>query len=367
MKEIRSIIKAYSSIDLAVTKAALATVVRVEGSSYRRTGARMLVLDDGTYLGGISGGCLEGDALRKALRAISQNKPSIVTYDTTQEDDHQVGVGLGCNGIIDVLFTPLQPHDPFNPVEILETVSGTRKPVWLITITGSEAAPEALAKILVYENEEQFLQNFSLPSLASDVLEDIKECQQSERSAATTYGEENKTRVFIERLAPATRLLIFGSHYDTHPLARMANELGWEVTLITNLIKAGKDIFQYAQVIDRTQEDHITTDAYTAAVLMNHDLATDTRQLEKLLETGVAYIGLLGPRKRSLRMLETLPSKTSANGDGRIFAPAGLDIGALSPEEIALSIAAEIQGHFAGRLGQSLRLRPGSIHDHEHK
>src|SRR5580765_1415322 len=118
MKEIQSILSAYSQIDFSKTAAALATVVRVEGSSYRRTGARMLVLDNGTYLGGISGGCLEGDALRRAQKAIASEKASVVTYDTTKDDDHQVGVGLGCNGIIDVLFTPLNPNEQ-NAVTIL--------------------------------------------------------------------------------------------------------------------------------------------------------------------------------------------------------------------------------------------------------
>src|SRR4029078_10413949 len=111
MKEIKSIIHAYNTIDFSHTKAALATVARVEGSSYRRTGARMLVLDNGTYLGGISGGCLEGDALRRAQKSIASNKTSVVTYDTTKDDDHQIGVGLGCNGIIDVMFTPLKVND----------------------------------------------------------------------------------------------------------------------------------------------------------------------------------------------------------------------------------------------------------------
>src|SRR5215475_525629 len=111
MKEIRAIVRAYQSIDLKKTRAALATVVRVEGSSYRRAGARMLVLDNGHYLGGISGGCLEGDALRRARHAIVKDKASVVTYDTTQEDGHAIGAALGCNGIIDVLFTPLDPAD----------------------------------------------------------------------------------------------------------------------------------------------------------------------------------------------------------------------------------------------------------------
>src|SRR4051812_11904494 len=120
MKEIKAIISAYDAINSSGTRAALATVVRVEGSSYRRTGARMLVLDNGTWIGGISGGCLEGDALKRARIAINNDHPTLITYDTTDNDPHQIGVGLGCNGIIDVLFTPLDRSDPNNPVEVLK-------------------------------------------------------------------------------------------------------------------------------------------------------------------------------------------------------------------------------------------------------
>lgn len=365
MKEIKAIVAAYDSIDLHTTRAALATVVRVEGSSYRRTGARMLVLDDGTYLGGISGGCLEGDALRKALKAIQQNKPSIVTYDTTQEDDHQVGVGLGCNGIIDVLYTPLLAENASNPLQILRSLTGIREPVILVTITNSDTHPEALAQTILYQNDRQLLDAFALPSIAPSVLNDLHLCMDEGRSASKLYEESGTTRVFIERITPAIRLLMYGSHYDMHPLARLAHELGWETTAITNRSKAAKELFNHAQVIDRSGEDRISTDAYSAAVLMNHDLATDGRQLKLLLDTDIPYIGLLGPRKRSLRLMEMLGSPTGA--ESRIFAPAGLDIGALSPEEIALSIAAEIQSCFAGRQGSSLRLKQGSIHDHEPK
>src|SRR5258707_10445441 len=132
MKELRSIVQAYHSIDFPQTQAALATVVRVEGSSYRRAGARMLVLDDGTYLGGISGGCLEGDALRRAQKGILLNRPSVITYDTTQDDDYQVGVGLGCNGIIDVLFTPLDPSFSGNPVRLLSGLTDIREPAIIV-------------------------------------------------------------------------------------------------------------------------------------------------------------------------------------------------------------------------------------------
>ena len=107
MKEIKAIIKAYDSIDVSSTNAALATVVRVQGSSYRRTGARMLVMDNGLWVGGISGGCLEGDALKRARLAIVKSASTLITYATTEGDAFQIGDGLGCNGIMNELFMPL--------------------------------------------------------------------------------------------------------------------------------------------------------------------------------------------------------------------------------------------------------------------
>src|SRR5258705_5051751 len=116
MKEIKSIINAYSGIDFSTTKAALATVARVEGSSYRRTGARMLVLDNGTWLGGISGGCLEGDALRRGKPAIVRDRPSLEAYDNTPGNGHQIWAPPGCKGTLNRTFSPLAPRDNPKPV-----------------------------------------------------------------------------------------------------------------------------------------------------------------------------------------------------------------------------------------------------------
>src|SRR5471030_2180222 len=139
MKEIKAIISAYQKLDKSSVHAALATVVRVEGSSYRRTGARMLVTDDGVWVVGISGGCLEGDALKRARLAIAKSASSLITYDTTEDDAYQIGVGLGCNGIIDVLFTPLQFEDRSNPVEVLKTcIAANRETHILINVTNLE-------------------------------------------------------------------------------------------------------------------------------------------------------------------------------------------------------------------------------------
>src|SRR3954469_11709491 len=122
MKEITNIIKVYDKAVNAGKQSALATVVSVEGSSYRRPGARMLVTDDGVLTGAISGGCLEGDALRKALLVMQQQKPMLATYDTTDEDDAKLGVQLGCNGIVHILIEPIDTADKNNPVELLKIV-----------------------------------------------------------------------------------------------------------------------------------------------------------------------------------------------------------------------------------------------------
>src|SRR6187431_2928393 len=127
MKEIRDIIKAFDEAQKLGKKTALATVVHVEGSSYRRPGARMLVTEDGQLTGAISGGCLEGDALRKALLSIHQQQNKLVTYDTTHEDDLQFGIQLGCNGIVDILFEPIISDHPFNPIHLLQELISERR------------------------------------------------------------------------------------------------------------------------------------------------------------------------------------------------------------------------------------------------
>src|SRR5215217_4216764 len=134
VKEITEIIKAYQQAVADGKRMALATVVHVEGSSYRRPGARMLVTDDGQLTGAISGGCLEGDALRKALLAISQQKNKLVTYDTTDESDTTLGVQLGCNGIVHILFEPIDAAQADNPVELLKKVLVKRQNAVVITL-----------------------------------------------------------------------------------------------------------------------------------------------------------------------------------------------------------------------------------------
>jgi xanthine/CO dehydrogenase XdhC/CoxF family maturation factor len=367
MKEIKSIIKTYDELDRH-QKLALATVVRVEGSSYRRAGARMLVMEDGNWIGGISGGCLEGDALRKAQLAMFQDKPSLVTYDTTDDDAQSIGVGLGCNGIIDVLIAPLK-DEPDNALEVLRRCTDERQPNILITISHNEEGPEALypGRMFRYESSEQLKAVLPEGAPVRALQADVETALGLQKSVTGHYELENGGSVsaFIEFLTPTIRLLLFGGNYDVFPMAQLAKDLGRHVTVYANPHKLSRSVFQQADEV-KAKEDPVEVDAYTACILMAHDYKTDLNNLRRLLQTEVPYIGMLGPRKRTNKMLDELAEEgitLSESDQERLHSPVGLDIGALSPEEIALSVLAEIRAYFSGRQGGFLKHRSGTIHE----
>lgn len=369
MKEIRAIIAAYDAVDTTQTQAALATVVRVEGSSYRRTGARMLVQDNGIWEGGISGGCLEGDALKQARMAIFKATPTLITYDTTQDDDHQIGVGLGCNGIIDVLFTPLDFSDKYNPVKILKrfTKSPRHTHVLLTVIKiNGEINDLEVGQAVEYtdENSLAFIQNEELRNtLISNVLN-----QKIKGNSAPISIKINTVEcsIFIELIPPSVHLIIMGHQYDVFPLSRLINELGWEATIVAPQVKVNQKIARLvSKVLPVERFDELKFDQLTAVVLMSHDFEKDKMNLVSVLKTSARYIGMLGPRVRSERILKELAEEDfeiSNEDKERIYAPVGLDIGAVSPEEIALSLISEIRAVFSERKGGSLRLREEPIH-----
>lgn len=373
MREIKEIIRAYDSINRATTQAALATVVRVEGSSYRRTGARMLVMDDGVWIGGISGGCLEGDALKRARLAIAKSSPSVITYDTTTDDPHQIGVGLGCNGVIDVLFTPLDFDNPHNPVEVLKSCMNARRQTHvLITITGLQGQwPHIKAGTVIQYHNRQ-----SISLLANSMIENLLDENIQSRIAkgisAPFRLEDNQGQTldaFIEILPPEIHLIMWGHQYDVFPLIRLVKEMGWRATVVANPLKVNNKIGKLAdEIIAPEQFNNALIDSHTAIVLMSHDYKTDKANLPRALTTVSPYVGMLGPRVRSEKIWRELAEEGSPLSDTdmeRIHAPVGLDIGAVSPEEIALSLIAEIRAAFSNRDGTYLRLRQSTIHARE--
>ncbi|TSD66821.1 XdhC family protein [Inquilinus sp. KBS0705] len=366
MKELKDIIKAFDIAQQAGKQTALATVVHVEGSSYRRAGARMLITDDGQLTGAISGGCLEGDALRKARLVMVQQKPMLVTYDTTDDDDAKLGVGLGCNGIIHILIEPINPGVENNPVNLLKLFLGKREPVVLITIFNLNDKQSAQPGTCALMNkDEQVTGTFPDATIQDALLADAKDVLKNGNSVTKTYVYANKYTCFIELLQPTVSLIIVGAGNDAIPLTQLAHALGWHITLIdgrANYIVAERFPLANKLIVARPDDalSKIKTDERTVFVLMTHNYNYDIAILKQLLTLNLSYIGALGPKKRLTRMLDELRDEgtdISADQLQNVYGPAGLDIGSENSEEIALSIIAEIQAVLKRRNGASLKYK----------
>lgn len=364
MKEIRKIVARYDLLDHEREKCALATVVSVEQSSYRRIGARMLVTESGAYVGGISGGCLEGDALRRARAAILKGKPSVVTYDTLEDDNHQIGVGLGCNGKIEVLFAPIDSTNLRNPIEVLRGYLEIRMPKILLQVIDVETDSTKLNGFLYTEAD---LKGLKADYDCNDegiqkAIQAVKSNRKSRVLSVKRTDKKGSMLVLCEFLRPAIQLVLVGDNYDIEPFFSLCSELGWNLELVGLRRKFSKAAFAAASKVYRYEElDQLTPDTYTAVVLMSHDYDKDLLALRHFLPLNPRYLGLLGPRKRMIKLHDDL-GKQNLKAFPNLYAPTGLDIGAESPEEIAASITAEIIAVFRGRAGGELRKREGSIH-----
>ncbi|HJW30794.1 MAG TPA: XdhC family protein, partial [Saprospiraceae bacterium] len=364
MKDFKSISAAFKKIDFSQRKAALATVVKVRGSSYRSPGARMLISDDGHWVGSISGGCLEGDALRKARKVMMDQMPMMVTYDTREKSNQNLGIGLGCNGVIDVLIEPIDPSSDSNPIQIIDRLTGHEEPIALATVFSGSAVGQKIA----LKGNQVITQSVEDKKLSQNILIDLEHTIQSGKSEAKSYGDG--IEVFLEVIQPTISLLIFGGGFDARPVSEMAKTLGWNVSITDECVAHIAPVFFpnadqltlcQRNFIDR--EFHIT--AYTACVLMSHNYEYDRDVLKKIIGTPTPYIGILGPRKRFDKMLDELSNEGihfKIEDHQRIHSPIGLDIGAETPQEIALSIIGEINGKFSGRSGSFLKDRTGPIH-----
>ncbi|MBD2702694.1 XdhC family protein [Spirosoma sp. BT702] len=364
MKEISRIVDVFEQIDFTQRKAALATVVWVEGSSYRRPGARMLITDDGRWEGAISGGCLEGDALRKARQVMLDGQPIVVTYDTMDDGANSFGVGLGCNGIIDVLIEPIDPTSSENPVTLLKEFTSKRD-------------VRALATVLKSDNEgltpgNRFLLTEAAEPLPDWLADDMQDVFQVGKPLTKTYWVNSGTvEIFIERIDPGIELIIFGAGYDVIPVAKLARELGWQVTVTDDCIAhLSPKRFPVATCVLYSDRDvvidKLTITNRTAAVLMSHNFNYDRAVLQALLATETPYIGMLGPGKRFEKMQAEFEKDGLTFSEvqlARVHAPIGLDLGAETPDEIALSIVAEIKAFFAKGRGGFLKHKPGPIHE----
>jgi xanthine dehydrogenase accessory factor len=331
MPELSRILAALDSA--AGQPAALATLVKVEGSSYRRPGARLLLLSDRTRIGSISGGCLEEDVIARAANVLRTGEPDAVIYDTTSENDVVWGVGLGCHGIVRVLLERVAPRPP-----------------WAVALAANFLARRDTALAITHGG--------------------VDRAQWGTRLAAPGDCADREA-LFLERVAPPPALAIFGAGDDARPLARLANELGWHVTIgDPRAAFATTERFPTANSLVAGPADELVQRVNPGrdamAVVMTHHYVHDLPILRGLLRRPLAYLGLLGPRKRAEKILEDLTKEGAAispDQRARLHAPVGLDLGADGPEQVALSIVAEIQASLAQRDAKPLRERARPIHD----
>ncbi len=372
MKELREIVKAYDAAVQQGKKTALAAVVHLDGSSYRRPGARMLVSDEGELTGAISGGCLEGDALRKAMFALSQQQSKLVTYDTSDEDDMTIGIQLGCAGVIQVLFEPINPNQTANPIQLLRKALAIRQHAVLVTLFDlSDKKNFQPGTCMLLESDGHLSGSQPFPALQEELVQEMNLVLQSGKSVFRQFtGEGWSITAFIEYLQPPVSLVVVGAGNDAIPMMQFADTLGWDVRVVDgrNTHARPERFASACQVLVSKPEqvlEQLPMDERTVFVMMTHNYNYDLAMLRALLPTRTPYIGMLGPRKKLGRMLDELKSGGMEVAESmleKVYGPAGLEIGAETPEEIALSIISEIQGVLTGSSGGQLKSKTGVIH-----
>jgi len=283
MHEMDAAIAACRALIDAHRRGVIITVVRTEGSTYRRAGARAVIGEDGTVTGAISGGCLERDLAERLPQWLPAMTPQLITYDSTRSDDLVFGIALGCRGVLDLL---IEPFDAERPPRLVTNFrwNGRELVEWTTTLPNGQS--------------------------------------------------------MIEIIRPPRVVAVFGSGADAEPVAQLARSVGWDIA-----VPHPREIFDARD--------------FDAAIVMTHNFARDAEILTRLVASPILYIGLLGPRSRGDELLAAI----GATRDERFHNPIGLDLGAETPEQIALAIVAELQSVFERRSARPLRDLDTPIHE----
>jgi xanthine dehydrogenase accessory factor len=359
MSELTDVLSAISTLHQRGERMALATIVSVRGSTYRRPGARLLVPEHGAPVGNVSGGCLEGDVERIGREVMTSGQPRLELFDLTADGDDVWGYGLGCNGAMELFIEPAE--HAIATAAALRTAVEDERPCCLVTVLASTrdgVAPGA-----------RFLRHADRTSEGALVGAPVEADLAAMADAALAAGESSITdtdglRVFVEVLEPPARLLVCGAGHDAVPLVRYASELGWRVTVadVRRPFLTHDRFPEAADFVDLEPgrvAEALDPARRTYALLMSHNYLRDVDYLRSLLSADLEYLGALGPRKRTLQLLRDIDRVDAID---RIHAPAGLDIGGEGPEEVAWAIVAEMLAVRRGRSGGFLRERRAPIH-----
>lgn len=353
--------------DTAGTPFALATVVAVRGSAPRAPGAVMAVTATGQVAGSVSGGCVEGDVYEAATETLTTGRPLLRTYGIS--DDEAFGAGLTCGGTIDVLVQPYTARADRELLRELLGVIGDGRPAALATVV-SGAAPQGARRLVLPGGARGSLGDASLDAAVTD---DARGLLAQGATESTGYGPHGERRmqdvtVFVQTYAPAPRMLVFGAIDHAAATARIGSFLGYRVTVCdARPVFATRERFPTADEVvcawPHTYLESTEVDARTVVCVLTHDPKFDVPLLVAALRTPAAYIGVMGSRRthadRTARLREAGVDEASL---ARLASPVGLDLGARTPEETAVSIAAEIIQHRWGGTGRPLGELTGTIH-----
>jgi xanthine dehydrogenase accessory factor len=352
-RETREVLDRLAAVRSTGMRAALCTVIRVQGSAYRREGAKLLVADDGTTAGNVSGGCLEQDVREAALQVIRSGLAEVRSYCSSSDEIAAWDLGLGCDGQVEVLIE-LAPE----PLPTERALLDGRIPFAVATLL-----PTGPRLLVTPDSTEGTL---GAHLLDAEVAVRARELLKTGHSAVLELGDRS---VFIESLIPPPQLVLCGAGEDARPLARFAAEIGFRI-VVTDKRPAYLTARRFpaaAALVDGGAEDfdhRLSLDETCYAVVMTHNFGDDQEFIRALLRSPVAYIGMLGPRQRTERILGNL-SREGAFDDSqrdRIYGPVGLDIGTDGAEQVALSVIAELLAVHSGRRARSIRERAAPIH-----
>jgi xanthine dehydrogenase accessory factor len=379
VNELQTIVEAYADARARGERAALATVVGVEGSAYRRPGARMLITEGGRTAGAISAGCLERDVTERAAQFFGSGAARVVVYDTRGGEDIVWGLGLGCNGVVRVLLESL--HEGSQGARALSFIAEllrSRAEGVIATLISDEVGARLLFEYHCDGRESaglatSFADDFNPPDgWGVRLREDARAALAGGKALTRAYETgAGRAEIFFDVIRRPRPFVVFGAEPDAVPVVGMARTLGWHVTVVdTRARPATVERFRVADevVLCRAEDvaERVRLTGDTAAVVMTHNYLDDVELLRALLPSPAAYVGLLGPRQRTAKLLAELRDagcRLTASQLARLHGPVGIDIGAETPEEIALSVVAEIKAACEGRSAGYLRERVAPIHE----
>ena len=371
MSELTDVLSAIESLSARGERLALATIVAVRGSTYRRPGARLLVPEEGEMVGNISGGCLENDVADVARIVMREGMARIVSFDLTADDDEVWGWGLGCNGAFELFVEPAAKAAEV--AGALRIALEEERPIAMITVLDSTVPNVEQGDRLLVRPDGSTEGELGDPDVASEGRDAALELLAEERSEIRALsGVEGEARSFVEVLEPPLRLVICGAGHDAAPLTDAAAALGWNPIVVDDRPEfLNRERFPSAAgfvLVERPDKvaEVAPIDARTYVVVMSHNFLRDKDYVRSLVSSPVRFIAMLGPAVRTNRLLTELRDEgvdLSEETLGRIRGPAGLDLGAEGPEEIAAAIVAEIVAVKRGRRGGFLKDRAGPIHE----